>query len=124
MPGLALALVLAAAGPGVRTTLPPAPVKLYSVAWQRALVPLRALETGPQERGGVTVDAQRGLAFVGTRDGWLHAFRPDGSVLWEFRAAGAFGAPLVDGDTVYVGSADGNLYALAIASGKPRWSYA
>ncbi len=122
--GLALALVLAAAGPGVRTALPPAPVRLYTVAWQRPLVPLRSMEVGPQERGGVGVDPQRGLAVVGTRDGWLHAFRPDGSVLWELRAGGGFGPPVVDGDTVYAGSADGMLYAVAIATGKPRWTYA
>jgi outer membrane protein assembly factor BamB len=124
MTGLALALVFAATGPGVSTALPPAPVRLYTVAWQRPLVPVRSLEVGPQERGGVGVDPQRGLAFVGTRDGWLHAFRADGSILWELRAGGAFGPPVVDGDTVYAGSADGNLYAVAIPTGKPRWSYA
>jgi outer membrane protein assembly factor BamB len=128
MPVLALALTLALAqageGPGVRTTLPPAPVELYRVAWQRPLVPPGGLETGSQERGGVAVDPQRGLAFLGTRDGWLHAIRKDGTVLWELQAGGGFGQPLVEGDTVYVGSSDGNLYAVAIPTGKPRWTYA
>jgi outer membrane protein assembly factor BamB len=125
---LALALTLAVAqageGPGVRTTLPPAPVELYRVAWQRQLVPPVALESGPQERGGVAVDPQRGLAFVGTRDGWLHAVRKDGTILWELQAGGSFGTPLVEGDTLYAGSSDGNLYAVAIPTGKPRWTYA
>jgi outer membrane protein assembly factor BamB len=130
MTPLALALALAAtvpagpAGPGVRTSLPPAPVQLYRVAWQRPLVPPQALEVGPQERGGVAVDPQRRLAIVGTRDGWLHAFRPDGSVAWELKAAGGFGPPTIEGDTVYVGSSDGNLYAVAIPTGKARWTYA
>jgi outer membrane protein assembly factor BamB len=128
--GLALALALAStvppppAGPDARTTLPPAPLALYRVAWQRPLVPPQALEVGPQEHGAVAVDPQRGLAVVGTRDGWLHAFRPDGTVAWEFKAAGGFGPPTIEGDTVYVGSSDGNLYAVAIPTGKARWTYA
>jgi outer membrane protein assembly factor BamB len=130
MVALALALSLAATippgpvGPGVRTSLPPAPVELYRVAWQRPLVPLKPLEVGPQERGGVAVDPQRALAIVGTRDGWLHAFRRDGTVAWELKAAGGFGTPTIEGDTVYVGSSDGNLYAVAIPTGKARWTYA
>src|SRR5512146_634695 len=124
MTALALALALAAGGPDLRTSLPPAPVELYRVAWQRTLVPVRPLEMKPQEWGGVAVDPQRGLAFVGTRDGWLHALRPDGTILWELQAAGGFGPPAVSGDTVYVGSSDGNLYAVAIPTGKARWTYA
>src|SRR5512145_284192 len=130
MAPLALALSLALAGtagtpvpegpvgPGVQSSLPPPPIQLYRVAWQRALVALRPLETGPQERGGVAVDPQRRLAFVGTRDGVLHAFRADGSVLWELQGGGGFGPPLVEGDTVYAGSSDGRLYAVAIPTGK------
>src|SRR5512138_1232495 len=109
---LSLALAVArppvtpAVGPGVRTTLPPAPVELYRVAWQRPLVPPAALDPKPQEHGGVAVDPQRRLAFVGTRDGWLHALRPDGTVLWEVQTGGAVGPPLVEGDTLYAGSSD------------------
>jgi len=124
MKALALGLALAAGWTGVETSLPPAPVRLYSVAWKRPLVEARALETGPQELGGVAVDVQRGIAFVGTRDGWLHAVRADGTLAWELQAAGGFGPPAVDGDTVYAGSADGNLYAVAIPTGKARWVYA
>jgi outer membrane protein assembly factor BamB len=132
MLSLSLSLALAASvsvppgpvGPDTRTSLPPAPVELYRVAWQRRLVPPQALETGPQEHGAVAVDPQRGLAVVGTRDGWLHAFRPDGTIAWELKAAGRFGPPTIEGDTVYVGSSDGNLYAVAIPTGKARWTYA
>jgi outer membrane protein assembly factor BamB len=123
MAPLALALALAAGDPGVRTVLPPAPVKLFRVAWQREFVPARMFEGKPQERGGVAADPQRGLALVGTRDGWLHAVRADGSVAWEVRAGGSFGPPAVEGDTVYVGSSDGRLYAVDIPSGKTRWTY-
>jgi outer membrane protein assembly factor BamB len=123
MAALALALALAAGDPGVRTVLPPAPVKLFRVAWQREFVPPRVFEGKPQERGGVAADPRRGLAFVGTRDGWLHAVRADGGVAWEVRAGGGFGPPTVAGDTVYVGSSDGRLYAVDIPTGKTRWTY-
>jgi outer membrane protein assembly factor BamB len=123
MAALALALALAAGDPGVRAVLPPPPVKLFRVAWQRPLVTPRSLETRPQERGGVAADAGRGLAILGTRDGWLHAVRADGTVAWEVRAGGGFGPPAVHGDTVYAGSADGRLYAVEISSGKTRWAY-
>lgn len=120
---LALAVALAAAGPSVRSELTPAPVRVYRVAWQRPFVPLRPLEAKPIERGGVGVDRASGLAVLGTRDGWLHAVRPDGTVAWEFSAGAPFGPPAIEGDTVYAGSADGRLYALGVSDGKPRWSY-
>jgi outer membrane protein assembly factor BamB len=124
MTALALALaVVLEAGPGVRTSLPPAPVRLYRVAWQRAFVPTEVLEWKPAERGGIAVDPATGLVIFGTRDGWLHAVRPDGTLAWELRGAGPFGPPAIEGDTVYVGSADGRLYAVAIPTGKERWRY-
>jgi outer membrane protein assembly factor BamB len=121
-----LALVLAAAlasGPGFATSLPPAPVRIYRVAWQRSFVPLKPLERGPEERGGVAVDPVTRLAVFGTRDGWLHAVRPDGTVAWELRGGGPFGPPAIEGDTVYVGTADGRLYAVVLANGRERWRY-
>jgi outer membrane protein assembly factor BamB len=121
MTALTLALVLAAAG--APRSLPPAPVALYRVAWERPFVPLRALEWKPAERGGVAVDRATGLVIFGTRDGWLHAVRPDGSVAWELQGEGAFGPPTIEGDTVYVGSTGGRLRAVAIPTGKERWSY-
>ncbi len=122
MKALALALALAA-DPGARTTLPPAPVRLYRIAWQRAFVAPEALEWKPIESGGVAVDPATGLALFGTRDGWFHAVRPDGSVAWEVQVEASAGPPAVDGDTVYVGTSGGRLYALAIAGGKTRWRY-
>jgi outer membrane protein assembly factor BamB len=122
MTALALALALAA-GPGVATALPPAPVKLYSVAWQRSFVPLKALEWRPAERGGAAFDLATGLVVFGTRDGWLHAVRADGSVAWEVSGEGAFGPPAIDGDTVYVGTTGGRLLAVALPNGRERWRH-
>lgn len=119
---LTLALGWSSESAGVTTRLPPAPLSLFSVAWHRALVPIE--DPTVIEEGGVTVDPATGLAVCGTRDGWLHAFRPDGTVAWEFKAGGAFpGAPAVADGTVYAGSSDGRVYAVALADGKLRWSY-
>lgn len=123
MTGAALALALAAA-PGLSLRLPPAPLALYSVVWERSITPLQPLEVNPIEPGGAAVDPSTGVVVFGTRDGWLHALRPDGKVAWEFHAEGPFTAPpAIDGDTVYAGSNDGRMYALALATGKERWRY-
>jgi len=120
---LALALALASV-PGLTTTLPPAARRLYAVAWHRVLVQPSMMEWQPLEAGAPAVAPQTGLVVAGTRDGWLHALRPDGSVAWEFQAAGAFtGQARVVGDTVYVGNDDGHLYALDAATGRERWRY-
>ena len=128
----ALALALAALTAQASTAaskwnagqLPPAPIRLWTVAWQRHLVPTEMLEWRPQELGGPAVDPVAGLVVVGTRDGWLHAYDADGERMWSFQAAGRFDAPpRVDGDLVYAGSADGRLYAIELATGRLRWKY-
>lgn len=120
----ALALALAAAPAGLSSRLPPAPLALYSVAWERRIAPAEPLEVNPLESGGAAVDPETGVVVFGTRDGWLHALRPDGKIAWEFHAAGAFNAPpaIAEG-TVYAGASDGRLYAIALATGKERWRY-
>ncbi len=123
MRALALALLLGSV-PGLRSTVPPAPVRLYSIAWKRSLVTPGMLEWQPVEPGSPAVDPVTGIVVVGTRDGWLHAIRRDGSSLWDVPTGGPFaGQARIDGDTVYAGSTDGQLYALALATGKERWRY-
>jgi outer membrane protein assembly factor BamB len=120
-PLLALAL---AAQPAQGGRLPPAPRELFRIAWQRELAGKTLGEIGPLETGGAAHDAVTRLVVAGTRDGWLHALREDGSVAWEFQGAGAFaGEPLIDGDTVYAGCNDGRLYAVVLTTGKERWRY-
>jgi outer membrane protein assembly factor BamB len=123
MLGAALALLLGAAA-AVDGRLPPAPRSLYRVTWLRPLASTPLLEWRPDEPGGAAFDPISRIAVAGTRDGWLHGLRPDGSVAWTFRGGGAFAAePVIEGDTVYAGCNDGRLYALAVASGKERWRY-
>ena len=123
MLALALALALGAA-PAQAGRLPPAPRALWTVAWQRQLAAPALGEQQPLEPGGAALDAATGLVVVGSRDGWLHALRADGSVAWEVQGDGAFAAePLVAGDTVYAGCNDGRLYAVALATGQVRWRY-
>ncbi|HEY6105670.1 MAG TPA: PQQ-binding-like beta-propeller repeat protein [Anaeromyxobacteraceae bacterium] len=119
-PFAAAALALAAATPHAS----PAATNLYRVLWARQLVPKGLLDYKPSEPGGPAADPTTGMVVAGTRDGWVHAFLPDGSRLWEFKAAGGFqAAPLITSDAVYVGSLDGRLYARDKATGKERWQY-
>lgn len=116
--------LLLAASPAEIGHLPPAPRDLYRVAWKRQLVSAQLGDFQPREMGGVAVDATGERVVVGTRDGWLHALRPDGRLAWEFQAQGAFGAqPTIEGGTVYAGNLDGGLYALDLATGALLWKY-
>ncbi len=120
--GALVALVLAAAA--AASPLPPAATRVYRVLWARQLVPRTLLEYRPSEPGGPAIDPATGMVVAGTRDGWVHAFLPDGSLLWEFQAGAGFQAsPLVTSDTVYAGSLDGRLYARDKATGTERWQY-
>jgi hypothetical protein len=117
-----LALVLSAA-PAELGRLPPAARAVFQIAWKKPLVVGEFGDYQTREMGGVAV-APSGDLVVGTRDGWLHALHPDGTLAWEFQAKGAFaGEPLVEGGTVYAGCQDGRLYAFDLATGALRWSY-
>ncbi len=46
-------------------------------------------------------------------------------VLWSFQTKGAiWGTPSIEGQTVYIGSDDGNLYAVDAHTGEERWHFA
>jgi outer membrane protein assembly factor BamB len=120
-PLVALALTALPAETG---RMPPAPRDVFSIAWKKALVDTEFGDYQTTELGGAAVDSTGRWVVVGTRDGWLHALHPDGTLAWEFRGQGPFGGePLIDAGTVYAGCHDGRLYALDLATGALRWKY-
>ena len=78
---------------------------------------------GKPIKGGAAI--ARGNVYVGDDAGVFHALSlKDGSEIWSARTQGPIEAtPLVFGPLVYVGSADGNLYAFDNENGDVRWVY-
>ncbi len=65
-----------------------------------------------------------GMVFVADRSGAVQALGGDGQQVWKTYTAGPiYYPPQVAHDRVYVGSADGRVYALAAADGRFLWSY-
>lgn len=107
-------------------------LRIMAVDYQVELTPPDNFVLRPDELGGVTVDAQRGLLYAGSRDGTLTALvDDDGAVAWEHPLGGSIGAlPLiVEGNTaddtgvLLVGTDNGVLHALDIDDRSTRWSY-
>lgn len=75
-----------------------------------------ALPTAPVTAGG--------MVFVADRTGAVSAFDQQGKLIWKSYTAGPiYYAPTIAHDRVYVGSADGRVYALAATDGRFLWSY-
>jgi outer membrane protein assembly factor BamB len=65
---------------------------------------------------------ENGLGFFRT-DSTLEAHDLTGRVLWSFAGDGKLGStPIAAGGFVYIGSADGNLYALDESDGRQVWT--
>jgi outer membrane protein assembly factor BamB len=67
-----------------------------------------------------------GVVYVGSRDGYLHAFHAsNGHLIWRSVVPyGADSSPAVANGMVYVGGYDGNLYAFNATTGHLIWSAA
>ncbi|HUN80605.1 MAG TPA: PQQ-binding-like beta-propeller repeat protein, partial [Phycisphaerae bacterium] len=61
---------------------------------------------------------------IGSRDKLIHCLDYLGKQIWEFPTKGRVdSSPVIVSDRVFVGSSDGTLYAIDLASGKERWRY-
>lgn len=68
--------------------------------------------------------AAGGLVFVADRTGTVKAFDSKGEQLWKaFTAGPVYYPPSVAHDRVYVGSADGRVYAFAAGTGTLLWTF-
>ncbi len=64
------------------------------------------------------------MVFIADRTGAVQALDSDGKPVWKAYTAGPiYYPPTVAHDRVYVGSADGRVYALAAHDGRFLWSY-
>jgi len=100
-----------------------------SYVWSR-VVEDRARDHRPQEFAVPAAAAlgrspDRRAVFVGSSGGKFVALRAkDGKLLWEASTGPVSSAPLVHGKLIYVGTDDGALVALDVATGKQKWRYA
>lgn len=88
----------------------------------------RAAWSSPSPTGGVhtsaPVVAGDGSIYVGSKDGYLYAFNPDGSRQWVYRTGNEInGSPSLGPDgTIYVGSSDRKVHAVTPA-GLQKWTF-
>lgn len=65
-----------------------------------------------------------GSIIAGANGASVIAIASDGTPRWSFRPQGGFaGEVAIRGDTVYIGSGSGRVYALDASDGETRWSY-
>ncbi|MEQ1828987.1 MAG: PQQ-binding-like beta-propeller repeat protein, partial [Pirellula sp.] len=68
--------------------------------------------------------AAGGLVFIADRSGAVSAFDRQGKLAWKTYTGGPiYYPPAIAHDRVYVGSADGRVYALAARTGRFLWSH-
>jgi len=64
------------------------------------------------------------LIFTGDRNGAVSAFDMQGNLVWKQYTGGAiYYPPTIENNRLYVGSADGRVYAYAASTGSPLWSF-
>ncbi|QDU09172.1 PQQ-binding-like beta-propeller repeat protein [Gimesia aquarii] len=96
------------------TTKSPIPMK-SKLAWT-AQVTKSSLPTAPIVAGE--------MIFVGDRNGVISAFDMQGKLIWKRYTGGAiYYPPTVNNHRLFVGSADGRVYAYEAKTGKPLWSF-
>ncbi len=83
--------------------------------WEVTLAP-NTFPTAPVTAGG--------MVFVADRNGVVRAFSSAGKLKWKSYASGPiYYSPAIGHDRLYVGSADGRVYAFEARTGKRLWSF-
>ncbi|MGI5818537.1 MAG: PQQ-binding-like beta-propeller repeat protein [Armatimonadota bacterium] len=83
---------------------------------------LGTVRTAAEVRSDPVLAADGASLLFGSADGHLHAVDRDGGRLWRFDAGGAiYGSPVVAGERAYVGTADGEVFAVNTADGSLLW---
>jgi len=86
-----------------------------SLSWSVDLAE-NVLSTAPVTAGG--------MVFVADRSGAVRAFNADGTAAWTNYTGGpVYYSPTLSNDRLYVGSADGRVYAMSARDGRFLWSY-
>ncbi|QDU96058.1 outer membrane protein assembly factor BamB family protein [Lignipirellula cremea] len=68
--------------------------------------------------------AAGGMVFVANRAGCVQAYNSHGESVWKTYVGGpVYYPPEISQDRLYVGSADGRVYAFAAKTGRPLWSF-
>ena len=103
-------------GSNARTNISQVPIPSnVQLAWT-SKVSDGVLPTAPVTAGG--------HVFVADRGGAVRALDSEGNLVWEYFTAGPiYYPPTISHDRVYVGSADGRVYALAANDGRFLWSF-
>ncbi len=98
--------------------------KLYSVLWWKQVSTIDAVPFRPLELAPPSVEPESGKIVVATSDGRLHLLAPGGAELWQSEeGVGSAAGPLIAGERIYTGAADGELQALDATTGAKLWSY-
>ena len=61
--------------------------------------------------------------YFGSYDNNFYALSLDGKLAWKFQTRGAVGTAALHNGTIYVGSEDGNLYAIDAKTGRELWRF-
>lgn len=85
------------------------------LAWKASLAKSE-LSTAPVAAGG--------LVFVADRTGTVRAFDAEGKLAWKSYTAGpVYYPPAIANDRLFVGSADGRVYAFEAKTGRKLWTF-
>ncbi|GAC1543436.1 MAG: PQQ-like beta-propeller repeat protein [Myxococcales bacterium] len=97
------------------------PDRPFFVGEMTRLIPTSRLPYSPRQTATPVLDDAESRMYLGTYDGMVRC-RFRGKTAWSWTAKSSIlAAPLLDGESLYVTSADGTLTALNRITGEKRW---